>query len=178
MLQIIFCLASLNFIAITNIDAQLNCESCAIPGATPQTYVTGAHAVIYAGSYFNEAECITYFFYCVVNDGGAGGSDISNSHFGDLDCNNTCLDNSSLSAMGSWSIDNNGNIVFNEACGTVEYGTDPNTNVCGIKHDEESEGGCYETENCGGEDYSVTHLYLAIEGTVAGSQSLSISHIL
>src|SRR5688572_9094302 len=110
------------------------CESCAIPGVTAETFITGAHAVIYAGRIYNEALCQTFFLYCIVNDGGTGGSDISNTHFGDLNCG-TCLENSSMASMGEWTLDANGNVNLNAACGTIEHGTDPNTGICGIKHD-------------------------------------------
>ena len=142
------------------------CESCAIPGVTPQTFITGAHAIIYAGRLYDSDLCITYFLYCVVNDGGSGGSDISNAHFGDLSCANTCLDSSSLSTMGQWSVDNSNSIVLDDACGTVEHGTDPTTGICGIKHDEESEGLCYEDETCTGGNFRVTHIYIAVEGNI------------
>lgn len=169
LLHLFVCVASLNLFA-TNYTLDLppvdTCESCAIPGITPETYVTGTHAVIYAGRTYNADECRTYFFYCIVNDGGTSGSDISNTHFGDLDCANTCLETNTLTTLGEWSVDNNNNIILNDACGIVEYGTDPATGICGVKHDEESEGACYEIENCGGDTYSVTHLYIAVEGNV------------
>ena len=144
------------------------CESCAIPGVTAQTFITGAHAVIYAGRIYDEDECKTFFLYCIVNDGGTGGADISNTHFGDLNCANTCLDDESLTALGQWSVVND-EVVLDGACGEVEHGTDPNTNICGVKHDEESEGGCYEEEECSGGDFRVTHLYIAVNGNVAES---------
>lgn len=173
LLNIIVCVASFNLFAMDYTNATLDgkpitsflvsppvedCESCAIPGVTPQTYITGAHAIIYAGRLHDPDQCITYFLYCVVNDGGSGGSDISNTHFGDLSCANTCLESSSLSTIGEWSVDNSNSIVLNGACGTVEHGTDPITGVCGVKHDEEAEGACYEEETCNGGTFLVTHL--------------------
>lgn len=170
MLHLIICVASMNVFAMTSSSLEMppleTCESCEIPGTISQTFITGAHAVIYSGRYYDSAECITYFFYCTVNDGGTGGSDISHTMFGDLNCGNTCLEDSSMATMGEWSLDNNNNIIFGDACGTIQYGTDPSTNLCGIKHDEGADGGCYEVENCNGDTYSVSHLYIAVDGNV------------
>lgn len=169
LLRLILCAGY--FILFASIPAQANppvgsCESCAIPGITPQTFITGAHAVIYAGRFYNPDQCKTYFFYCIVNDGGSGGHDISHTNFGDLNCSNTCLESISLSSLGEWSVDNNNDIILDGPCGTVEYGTDPTTDICGVKHDEESEGACYEDETCSGVTFRVTHLYLGIEGYI------------
>lgn len=142
-----------------------NCESCAIPGSTPETFITGAHAVIYAGRVYDPEECITTFFYCIVNDGGTGGHDISHADFGDSDCDNTCLDDSSVSGMGEWFV-SNGDVALDPPCGTVEHGTDPTTGICGVKHDEEAEGNCYQNESCGESSYDITHLYLSVEGNI------------
>lgn len=166
LLPLILCVASLDLFAMTTMPPVETCESCELHGITPQTYVTGTHAVIYAGRIYDSTQCRTYFFYCTINDGGTGGHDISNTSFGDFDCANTCLETTSQSTLGEWSVDNNNNIVLDDACGTVEHGTDPNTGICGVKHDEESEGPCYENENCSGTNYRVSHLYLSVEGNV------------
>ena len=184
LLHLIFCVASFNLFAMnynatesgpwssnSNLAAvELppveTCESCALPGVTPETFIVGAHAIIYGGRIYDADECVTLFFYCIVNDGGSGGADISHTDFGDMDCESTCLEDESLTTMGEWSIDNNGNLDLDNACGTVEYGTDPTTGVCGVKHDEEAEGGCYSNEDCSGDNYEVTHLYLSVEGNV------------
>lgn len=144
----------------------VSCESCAIPGVTPQTYITGAHAVIYAGRLYDSVECKTYFLYCAVNDGGSGGLDISHTVFGDPHCGNTCLEDMSLSAVGEWSVDNNNNVILDDACEEIQHGADPNTNICGAKHEASSESDCYANESCTGGNFLVTHLYLCIEGNI------------
>ncbi len=167
-LRILFGIAGLIFITALPIQANPpveSCVSCEIPGVTPVTYITGSHAVIYAGRLYDTAQCKTYFLYCAVNDGGTGGHDISHTNFGDANCNNTCLE-SSVSPLGTWSLDPDNNVIFDEACGTVEQGTDPTTGVCGVKHDEESEGACYENVTCNGSTFRVSHLYIVVEGNV------------
>src|SRR5690242_9949433 len=92
-LRTLFCTALFCVIAIQPSHANPpveSCVGCEIPGETPVTYITGRHAVIYAGRLFDTAQCKTYFLYCAVNDGGTGGHDISHTNFGDFDCTNTC----------------------------------------------------------------------------------------
>ena len=169
LLPILFCIAILNVMAVIPLHANPpveSCVSCEIPGETSVTYITGRHAVIYAGRLYDTTQCKTYFLYCAINVGGSGGNDISHTNFGDANCNNTCLE-SSASPLGTWSLDSNNNVILDDACGTVEQGTDPDTGICGVKSDEESEGACYENVTCNGSTYRVSHLYIAVDGNVA-----------
>ena len=107
-------------------------QGCSVSCGPGQPVGNSNHTISFAGVEYDYANCSTCFYYCITN---GPGNAISHTVFGEVGCENTCLDDPG-NVFGTWTQDLNCTITQSVGNGMPQQGNDPTTNICGVKFDE------------------------------------------